>query len=111
MDYHISLRMKLKEDNWVRMGETHVVPWNTRDLIAATSGWSIMNQESAGLASELVPYLEKGIWELANRPEQYIHYEIEHGVGTIKEILKFYTDLLQDCREHPFTELYGAVEA
>jgi hypothetical protein len=91
------------------MGESHTVPWENRDLIAATSGWSVMNQEAISPASVLMPNLEKGIWELTNCPDCYVEFEVKHGLGTIKEVLLFYRGLLQDCLEHPFTELYGAI--
>lgn len=111
MNYSISLRMKLQEGKWVPMGETHLVPWDNRDLIAATSGWSVMNDEVINPVSVLLPNLEKGIWELTNCPSCYMQYEVKHGLGTIEETLKFYRSLLQDCREHPFTELYGSIVA
>ncbi len=111
MDYRVFLRLQLQEGKWITMGDNHIIPWDMRDLIAASSGWSVMNQESSGLASALVPKLEKGIWELTESPNLYYNYEISHGLGTIRETLEFYQNLLQDCREHPFTELYGDIVA
>lgn len=109
MIYSVLLRMQLQEDNWITMGEDHRISWDIRDLIEASSGWSVINDESMGLASSLAPRLEKGIWELTQNPDQYTHYEILHGLGTIRETLSFYQKLLQDCKDHPFTELYGNV--
>ncbi len=111
MKYNVFLRMQLQEGQWVTLGDNHTIPWETRDLVAASSGWSIINQESVGLASSLVPKLEKGIWELTQSPDFYSQYEILHGLGTINDTLDFYKDLLQDCKDHPFTELYGNVVA
>lgn len=101
--------MKIQDHNWVTMGDPHTIPWDNRDLIAASSGWSVMNQQAISPASVLVPNLEKGILELTNRPDSYMEFEVKHGLGTIKDMLLFYRGLLQDCREHPFTELYGAI--
>ncbi len=111
MDYRVFLRLKLQDGKWITMGEKHIIPWDMRDLIAASSGWSVMNQESSGLASAIVPKLEKGILELTQSPNVYSQYEILHGLGAIQDALKFYQNLLQDCKEHPFTELYGDIVA
>lgn len=111
MNYNVLLRLQLQEGKWITLGENHIISWDSRDLIAASSGWAFINQESAGLASSLVPKLEKGIWELTQSPGLYAEYEISHGMGTIRDTLEFYKNLLQDCKDHPFTELYGNVVA
>jgi len=109
LNFSILLRMQLQEGKWVTMGDTHIIPWENRDLITASSDWSVMNQEVVRPASVLIPKLEKGIWELSNCPDCYQEYEVKHGIGTIVDMLKFYRDLLQDCLEHPFAELYGSL--
>ena len=60
MNYTVLLRLQLQEEKWITMGENHTIPWDMRDLIVASSGWAVLNQESAGQASALVPKLEKG---------------------------------------------------
>jgi len=109
MKYRFYLRLNVSDGNTVHVGETHEIQWDTRDLIKASSGWLILNQEKVGIASDLVPKLYKGILELKNSSEIYTEYELQHGLGTIKSVLTFYEDLLQDCQQYPFTELCGEI--
>lgn len=109
MNYCVSLRMQVQEKQWVTLGENHIISWKYRDLITASSGWVLMNQTESGLATALLPKLNKGIIELTESKEKYADYEISYGPGTIREVLAFYKDLQQDCREHRYTEVYGTV--
>ena len=109
MKYRFYLRLKVQDDKWVNVGENHEIQWDNRDLINASSGWLIVNQEKFGAASDLVPRLYKGIWELKNASDIYTEYELNHGLGTIKNVLSFYEELLQDCKQYPYTELFGCV--
>lgn len=109
MKYSFFLRLKIQEDKWIRMGKNHIISWDIRDLISASSGWFIINQDRIKLASELVPTLQRGILELTQAPQSYEIYEMVHGLGTIKSVLNFYKDLLDDCKQFPYAELSGCV--
>lgn len=109
MDYCVSLRVRADGDQWLTVGESHCIPWNVRDLITASSGWTVINDNTAGDADTLASDLQKGIWELTNCPDNYIHFEVEHGMGTIGEVLAFYKELLDDCRKYPYTSVYGKI--
>lgn len=109
MNYEISLRMQINEDNWLTMGDSHIIPWDMRDLISASSGLVMMNQATSGTADAIVPKLKKGIFELTEHQDIYRDYEIEHGLGSIKEILELYQHVLQDCQAHPYAEVYGCI--
>jgi hypothetical protein len=109
MKYRFYLRLKLQDDNWVKVGKPHEIQWENRDLINASSGWLIVNQEKFGIASDFVPKLHKGIWELKHDSQSYQEYELHHGLGTIKNVLKFYEELLNDCQQYPYTELCGCI--
>lgn len=109
MNYCVSLRIQLDGNQWMTVGKNHVIPWNVKDLIMASSGWTVINDDTAGAADSLTSNLQKGILELTNCPDRYIHYEVEHGIGTIKEVLKFYEGLLKDCKDHPYTKVYGQI--
>lgn len=111
MKYRFFLRLKIQENQWVLMGDNHIIAWDIRDLIKASSGWFIINKETVGLAFTLVPILQKGILELTQSPQIYANYEILHGLGTIENTLKFYHDLLEDCQQYPYTELCGCVNS
>jgi hypothetical protein len=109
MNYSIQLRVKMQNDNWIPLGDRYNISWDLRDLIEASCGWSVINCQTAGTASEFIPKLKKGILELTNHPQAYENYEIEHGLGTIKEVLTFYESFLSECQGHPFAEIYGCV--
>ena len=109
MDYNVQLRVKMQDNKWITLGDNHNIPWGVRDLVEASSGWSIINCQTAGTASEFIPKLKRGILELSNHPQSYKNYEIEHGFGTIKEVLAFYENFLADCEGHPFTEIFGCI--
>ena len=109
MKYRFYLRLKVREDIWVNVGRNHDIQWDNRDLIKASSGWLIINQEKFGSASDLISRLQKGIWELKNASDSYMEYELRQGLGTIKNVLSFYEGLLQDCQQYPYTELCGCV--
>ncbi len=109
MKYRFYLRLNIPGGNWVKVGENHEIQWDSRDLIKASSGWLIVNQEKIGMASDLVPKLHKGILELKNSTEAYTEYELHHGLGTIKNVLSFYEELLKDCQQYPYTELCGCI--
>lgn len=109
MKYRLYLRVKLQDDAWVKVGQNHEIQWDNRDLIRASSGWLIINQDKIGMASDFVPKLHRGIMELQNSFDSYREYEIIHGLGTIKRVLSFYEQLLKDCQKYPYTELCGCV--
>jgi hypothetical protein len=109
MKYCFYLRLNTSGEDWVKVGESHEIQWDSRDLIKASSGWLIVNQEKAGIASEFIPMLHRGILELKNSPQAYMEYELSQGPGTIKNILAFYQALLRDCQEFPYSELCGGI--
>jgi hypothetical protein len=110
MKYYFYLRLNMPDGTWTRVGTTHEILWDNRDLIKASSGWLIVNREKAGVASDMIPRLHKGIVELKDSSEVYQKYELSHGLGTIKEITAFFEGLLQDCRQYPFAEVCGSVD-
>ena len=109
MKYQFYLSLKIQDDKWVKLGEGHDILWDNRDLIKASSGWMIVNQEKLGAASDFVPKLRRGIYELTYSTDNYRNYELDHGLGTIKNVLHFYEELLTDCKEFPFTQLCGGI--
>jgi hypothetical protein len=109
MRYRFYLRLHIPDGSWASVGKDHVIQWDYRDLIKASSGWLIVNQDKVGMASDVITKLQKGIFELKNSPETYQEYELTLGLGTIKNVLAFYEELLQDCQQYPFTELCGSI--
>ncbi len=109
MKYKFYLRLNTQDGYWVKVGNYHEIQWDNRDLIKSSCGWQILNKEKVGMASDFIPKLHKGIWELTNSSEDYSYFEVNHGLGTIKAVLSFYEGLLKDCQQYPYTELCGCV--
>lgn len=109
MNYQVTLRVPTEKGQWIPVGGKHVVPWDNRDLILASCGWAVLNQDAIESASTFLPILQKGILELTLRRDRYTIFEARHGLGTLKETLEFYQELFGDCKGHPFSQLYGAI--
>ncbi|MPM75699.1 hypothetical protein SDC9_122693 [bioreactor metagenome] len=105
MQFQILLGKKMENNRWISLGTPHLVPWEMRDLAEASAGWTMINQSRAAAATELIPKLETGVFNLMNRPECYSLFELKHGIGAIDTMLKFFSGLLKECREYPFAEL------
>lgn len=109
MKYQFFITWKVQENNWVVMGEKHVIPWDVRDLISASSGWFIVNEGCIGKASVMIPMLQKGLTQLTDSAVDYADYETRHGLGTIENVRVFYESLLRDCMRYPNYELCGSM--
>ena len=109
MEYQVSLAVCSKDGTRIPVGGIHPICWDIRDLVSISTGWTVLNQENLGSANEFVPVLEKGIFELTNNENFYSIFEAINGIGTIRETLLFYRDLLHDCLDYPFSELYGVI--
>jgi len=105
MQFQILLGKKVENNRWISLGTPHLVPWEMRDLAEASAEWTMINQSRAAAATELIPKLEKGVFNLINSSERYSLFELKHGLGAIETMLKFYSGLLKECREYPFAEL------
>lgn len=109
VNYQGFLRVRIQKNELATIGNKHSFSWETRSLVEASSGWTVLNQGAKPIA-ETVPLLEHGILELTQNRQSYLSYEIQFGIGTIDSTLEFYRALLEDCRQYPFAELYGCVE-
>lgn len=109
MNYCVTLNVEIKGNQCLQLGDKHIIPWDYRDLIESSCGWTVVNEENIGLAKSFSTKLNKGIIELTQNREAYQRFEIRHGMGTINDVLKFYKELFKDCKDHPFAEIYGSV--
>lgn len=111
MKYNLFLQLEIQKGKCISMGENHIISWDVRELIRATSGWYIFNQNPIGSSCELIPILIKGIFELTYSSKLYDIYDAIYGIGTIKDVLQFYISLLDDCKKYPYTKIYGSLFA
>lgn len=109
MNYRVVLRIKVEEEKWIQVGSNHEIPWEARGLLQVSSGWIVLNQQSLGSASSLIPLLERGALVLTRSPESFLSYEVDCGPGTIRDAIAFYRGLVEDCRAYPYAELYGEI--
>ena len=52
-------------------------------------------------ASDMIPYLEKGVETLKSDPERFKEFNPENGWGSYEGLLVFAVDTLAACKEHP----------
>ena len=83
MSYDINFCIREKNTNeLIRIGGEANITWNVRELIKQSSGWVIKNEETNGLAKDLMPLILKGIEELSTYPEKYKQYDSNFQVGS-----------------------------
>lgn len=107
MNYQFYIKLDVQENKEVKLSENHIISWNVRDLVSASSEWFIVNEGCIGKASTMIPVLQKGITQLKYFAKDYTKYEAMHGLGTIENVLKFYQSLLRDCMRYPNFLLCG----
>lgn len=100
MSYDISFCIREKNTNeLIRIGGEANITWNVRELIKQSSGWDIKNEDTNGLAKDLIPMIDKGRMELEWHPEKYKQYESPNGWGTIDGVWRFYKRMFLDWEE------------
>jgi hypothetical protein len=52
-------------------------------------------------ASDMIPFLEKGLETLKSDPERFKEFNPENGWGSYEGLLVFAVDTLAACKEHP----------
>jgi len=52
-------------------------------------------------ASQMIPFLEKGIEELRKNPEKYKALNAPNGYGTYDDLVKFCDSVLRWCKKYP----------
>jgi hypothetical protein len=52
-------------------------------------------------ASDMIPFLEKGVETLKSDPERFKEFNPENGWGSYEGLLAFAVDTLAACKEHP----------
>ena len=114
MSYDIAFKLKAEGiDYWVNLGATDAnITWNVRDMIRLSTGLEWENEKNNGLCVDIMPAIERGLYELRNRPSRYKKYEAPNGWGTIDGCKHFFKWLLRDweifCLDHP-PEVVNAV--
>jgi len=54
-------------------------------------------------ASEIIPFLEKGLLELKSKPEYFKKFNSPNGWGTYEHFVPFVENYLNACRKHSST--------
>jgi septation ring formation regulator EzrA len=60
-------------------------------------------------ASQMIPYLEKGLQKLESNPEKYKAFNSSNGYGTYEKLVIFCRSALYRCRECPDAIIYANV--
>lgn len=107
MSYDIDFKVKVEGlDKYICVSDGLNITWNVHELILKSSGWDILNNKNNGKAEDIGKMIEKGIMELESNHEHYKKYEAKNGWGTIEDTLRFYKNLLEECKEFPFAYVF-----
>lgn len=96
MSYDVDFRVKVEGvDYWACVGDCEAnTTWNVRQMIVESTGLSWMNCANNGYCKDVIPKIERGLFELENRPEKYKQYEAKNGWGTVKSTANFFREII-----------------
>lgn len=83
---------------------SHNITHNLNTMAEAAGLYDVLwNPESKGIttASQLIPFLEKGIKELIANPDKYKAFNPPNNYGNYDNLVDFCKTVLQNCRENP----------
>ena len=52
-------------------------------------------------AKDIIPYLEKGLKDLKERPDHYAQFNSDNGWGLYEDFVPFVEEYLEACKAHP----------
>lgn len=101
MSYDISFRVKIEgADRYVEVGNCEAnTTWNVREMIVKSTGLEWNNCANNGLCTDVIPHIEKGLFELTERPKKYKKYESPNGWGTVESTRRFFENILKAWRD------------
>lgn len=101
MSYDISFRVKIEgTERYVEVGDCEAnTTWNVREMIRKSTGLPWYNCANNGLCSEVIPKIEKGLYELETKQQKYKKYEAKNGWGTVETTARFFRDILSAWKE------------
>ncbi|MDL2255661.1 hypothetical protein LJC38_03665 [Parabacteroides sp. OttesenSCG-928-K15] len=94
------LECDYKEATLSNLNVTH----NLNNMAKAVGLYEVLwRPEEIGItrASQMIPFLEKGIEELKANPEKYKTFTPPNGWGDYDIFVDFCKSVLRDCREYP----------
>lgn len=100
MSYDITFKVKVEGvDQYVPVGDCDAnITWNVRKIIELSTGLPWLNEENNGLCKDIMPSIERGLFELKNHPEKYKPYEAPNGWGTVEGTIRFFEWILEAWR-------------
>lgn len=72
--------------------------WEAKDMLKASTGLDWENKNNFGLAKDIIPYIELGLYRLNTYPEDYKKYEGKNGWGTVKNCIIFFSEIIQNWK-------------
>ena len=96
MSYDISFKVKVEGlDYWLPVGDCEAnTTWNVREMIVKSTGLEWNNCCNNGFCKDIIPKIEKGLYELTEHPEKYKKYEAKNGWGTVESTKRFFECIL-----------------
>lgn len=96
MSYDIYFKVKVEGlDKYISVcDDVANTTWNLRDMITNSTGLEWKNEENNGYCRDVIPYIEKGYYELTKHPSKYRKYESPNGWGTIDGCINFFLNII-----------------
>ena len=96
MSYNISFKVKVEGLNrYVKVGDCDAnITWNVRDIIVRSTRLEWKNCENNGLCRDVIPYIEKGLFELRRNGDTYKKYEPSNGWGSVRSTIMFFKTII-----------------
>jgi len=81
---------------------THNLAEMARELGVYKQVWRGNGIDKAG---DLVPFIEKAIMQMKEKPEYFKQFSADNGWGTYEQFLPWLEELLIDCKAHPKADI------
>lgn len=96
MSYNVQFKVKIDgTKRYVVAGNCNAnITWNVREIIVKSTGLSWMNEANNGLCSEVIPKIEKGLFELRRNGDRYKKYEPANGWGSVSGTIRFFKEII-----------------
>jgi len=103
MSYDVSFKAKLENcDTYVYVGGDYNYTSNMAKAIIKASGNNVSINDLNGMkTSEVLPILNKIIFEFVNNSKEYRQYEPVNGWGDIESCLEWLFKLKNECEKYP----------
>ena len=114
MGYNVDFKVKVQDlEQYVSIHECIAnITSNVKELIFHATDYEWKINENNGYVKDIIPHIEKGLYNLTNKPNEYKKYELVNGWGTVDGVIDFFETILYDwkkCKKWKSKELIEVI--